>query len=770
MLDQAQKDYIDDLRKNYTRTTEEELLVALTEAGWSETEVAAAVKRFYNVEEVLPPPQRRKTVTKAPESTLDITKSSDERGNGASLKNKNQNAVIETVETDNLSLANDVENQHQNQVNSVEKSHSVDARPLPVNKMILVGVSMSLMIVVLVGAVFVVNLFRKPAGVLTNADLLTVLTTSNEQIDTANFTFFVSANIVDRDEGALPAVHYLERFNNPEAELKKQSALFPVDGALSFLNKLPDLFLEYANPATLLGNVQMALNQPEEIFDDGDDSEYFAETDDWNVMPEYVNLDNSSMTAELKDVERIIPDNLSFSTKLVGNAHNPFKESIKAGQDFSWRWSAEATIDGLSLSFDTEMRRNNGDFFGTIHRTPMFFDDLAKLSGRWVKVTKEDMTDLQSTAFSLADIDSLLDIIDEAKINSSLGLEEYLSEDRREEFDDLEEQQREIMQAVSRQNIFDIVKGPYRTERDGQIFNTYYIKFRGENILPFYKDLTSALAKYKKPLLTFDAEVVEFLNSPEMKVVFEYFFDNMLIKLAVNDQGILNHYSVNYRFVPSDNNSSLKNKQLNITWGVDLKDINQPINIEAPAEFMSLDEFLMMVTDQSEVELKNNRQLQRLDNLRTNLNYYLKTSGTYPETLAELKENGLSKVNITDVFTGAEYGYINRGDDFEVQFNYQYEYDEAGKVLKPRNIIQMRTHKQLSGAGNVYIFKFFDGENIMTKEEMVNTTPAKDTDGDGVADDLEEILGLDPNNDNLETDGGYSDYRFVEQLFWGFYY
>jgi len=141
-----------------------------------------------------------------------------------------------------------------------------------------------------------------------------------------------------------------------------------------------------------------------------------------------------------------------------------------------------------------------------------------------------------------------------------------------------------------------IFKNKPRSESvEGRRLTRYDLSIRQEAILPFYNKVReeinkdSDLAEYGDMI---DQGLVEYLQSAESKEVFDYFDKNNFFVFYVDNQGFPAIIRDTMRVVPSDTAIQLKDKQINVTFNVLISNINQPLNIEAPKDSISIEQVI----------------------------------------------------------------------------------------------------------------------------------------------------------------------------------
>jgi hypothetical protein len=96
-----------------------------------------------------------------------------------------------------------------------------------------------------------------------------------------------------------------------------------------------------------------------------------------------------------------------------------------------------------------------------------------------------------------------------------------------------------------------------------------------------------------------------YLESKEFNEIFDYFDKNSKNILWVDSKGNPAMYEFTFRIVPPDENLALKDKQIMLTYKIELSDINLPVSVEQPENFKTLEDIMgsMFTESQEKVDV-----------------------------------------------------------------------------------------------------------------------------------------------------------------------
>ncbi|MEX0918672.1 MAG: hypothetical protein WDZ85_01770 [Candidatus Paceibacterota bacterium] len=309
-------------------------------------------------------------------------------------------------------------------------------------------------------------------------------------------------------------------------------------------------------------------DQPTRPGEDIDDSVPTIEINDRKIIlskksPSYYYLpaEQKSLFERLAEGAAYLPPEIDVDSAITVAVNNG-----------DWRFNLDGTGDlgDLTYRFNLDALKVVKTFYGRINNLPgiFFFDDMLPPKGQWVKWTPSE------------DNNFFLPVDD-------------MEESYKENKDKLVAFVKEATRLADEEGLI-AFKAPVRRETvaDGRSLYRYELGFRREVILPFFERLT---VEANEQNLTGDFPVadevfLDYLRSDEFLQVFNYYDQNTKLILWMDSEGYpaLVEYSV--RIVPPAGNQTLADKQIMLVLKLSLKQINQPIKIEAPTDAKTLEE------------------------------------------------------------------------------------------------------------------------------------------------------------------------------------
>ncbi len=123
----------------------------------------------------------------------------------------------------------------------------------------------------------------------------------------------------------------------------------------------------------------------------------------------------------------------------------------------------------------------------------------------------------------------------------------------------------------------------------------YELSLNKESILPFVEKVVEESQKYettKNGSMANDTALVEYLKTDEFNKIFDYYNENTSLILWVNKDGFIELAEYSIRAVPPDEAVTLREKQARLTLSLGFANINQPVDIQSPAEYKEIEEFM----------------------------------------------------------------------------------------------------------------------------------------------------------------------------------
>ena len=778
MLNQEQKAYIDNLKVNYADTTEEVLVETLRGAGWSETEVAAAVKRFYNVEEVLPPPPRptASSVVVAPEKTLETPeKFTEEVEEIEKAEDLAQDSISEEINDTTVALApavaatpvsqtpelSDYEKARQKRLEQEAKvtqflnedDEAFEQNTNKTNKTVVSFLAGLVILIIGFSGASIWWLLQKSGGGVDNISTLT-----NENI----LEFFVRKGLLKKDNGNFIGVSDMDVDIEIGAEFLESFGLAETD----------EDFNDYSDYFGSLFHYLFLLSRDTEM-------------DEFHKIDSFP-LKEGSLTAKYHGV-------------LNGGAVSIDKGDIKY------------SMNNIPQTISVDTVKTDDQYFSRIRQASDYnLFTLAELEGLWIQtsletlpadkaiITKQMMPLLAVGGFgeSAGLLDSLYGISPTPEMehlrdiahNEPLWslLTNFFAE--KDWSGDKIKQIKIIQDFAKKQDFIKVISSKSSVGKDNSKLTEYNIQFLGSSFLAWCKDLKTALDDFNEPLLQTGDDFIESLKSQEAVNLFDFLADKLVVKVFLNKDEEMEKVTVTLNsIVPIRGSERLggeRGGKVDLSLGVEYYNIGRPQLKTAPERYITVDEAAKIIgyTDNS---LKLTKQRNNIQNIDGALIYYknysdycidlkekkdkepcVKGQGEFPGSLAQIFEMDdyfdntfyKSTVSLKDSFTGQEYEYESDGKDYSLKYHLEFIDTFEEGAAKVKYIIDDRFIEYPDSVLDIF---GVDGENTMTNKTLSVEADAsvKDSDGDGVSDRLEKLYGLNPYSDD-------GDYEKINDLYY----
>ena len=455
-------------------------------------------------------------------------------------------------------------------------------------------------------------------------------------------------------------------------------------------------------------------------------------------------------------------------------------ETSQSGERINSRFhlAGNASFGDITMALDADFRKVVDNYYIQVNKMPslFFFDDLSKIKNKWVKFTPADLPQYGSNYFG-SEPATAQSVFDKIKKRSVDQLKTFLK--------------------VADKNQALISSEPVKEKLDGQAVYRYDLRFNKGNIVAFYKDLTTEFAKvYTKKRenpIRFDQATLEYLQGKSFNEVFDYLDRNTNLSLWANMEGIPVKIEYKLRVVPDDTVKNFAGRQGRISASIVLTNINQQVTIAVPEESITAADAAMLLRGISREQYLLKQQESIIErSVRRFLYEYKNLVGFYPKSLEDLtvprgesaklnekafegwspsliaawgaiEDTGFIKEVPQDIFTGRPFEYSSTGDDYTLKytivlppyqkgsnlFSYYLFEQYSGKISVPANWNTIRK----------ILPRFLEGINTADSKYLsIEAAQAKkDTDGDRVADVLEDIIQTNKNSKDTDKDG-FSDY------------
>ncbi|OGY91182.1 MAG: hypothetical protein A3B31_01070 [Candidatus Komeilibacteria bacterium RIFCSPLOWO2_01_FULL_53_11] len=328
-----------------------------------------------------------------------------------------------------------------------------------------------------------------------------------------------------------------------------------------------------------------------------------------------------------------MPSNASVTLQLEGEGSlQPSSGAVASRLAFS----GEANMEGISMKASGELMLLNNTLFARVNEFPTMFSaanstlsGIDAVRGRWIRVTMEDLAnywsyDPESTMQPFGAMDPA-----------------YLARSR--------EASRKLYGIAIEEGVFSVDYSLPDVVASGSEHYRYGVKINAGGLPGFYRRawpefvaLTSQAAEASgEQFPKFDqepsADIIKMFESDEFKQFIAFVNSSSAIELMVDKRtGYMDKVLFVMRFAPGFDSVAPVTKQVSIAIESAYSNINQPVTLSEPTEFMNYEEAMQAVTGMSANEYKFSMQLSNVDRLRYALALYRAHAGAYPASLQAL--------------------------------------------------------------------------------------------------------------------------------------
>ena len=460
----------------------------------------------------------------------------------------------------------------------------------------------------------------------------------------------------------------------------------------------------------------------------------------------------------------LIPSNFSLLINSSGSFHKK-----EAPTDSRFKLSGKINYEDLSAEAEAELLKKGDVYYFKLNRFPgIFAAGLSKLKNEWIKITPEDSI-----------------------LNSFLS--SYVTSYQEKTKQKISEYFRIFFETANEEGLFLESKKAKKEELNGEVVYHYSLDLNSDKFADFYKHFTKKIQNQfqEKAVFSFDQTIFTLLNSKGFKQIVEYLNKYGRIDLFVDQKGYPIKLEWQFKLIPSKSVRTLEEKEIVISGSFLLSDINKPISIIPPKDYLTFSQAYMKLTGLTEEEYLFVRQTQNISTIRRALDVFFVFAKRYPDDLQQLTMTGreiekwvesvsekksLNKttngINISyptlssyyqkqykdkpllkyipnDVFTKKPYGYQSFQDNYNLTYQIQLPPYQKGYYPCPGIY-------KYDYATRRYYLMYQEGLNTADKDVIAKEAKdqfLQDTDGDGLTDTFEEYLGTDKNKKDTDGDG-----------------
>lgn len=357
----------------------------------------------------------------------------------------------------------------------------------------------------------------------------------------------------------------------------------------------------------------------------------------------------------LKNRDQILsffPNEVEINSTLSGTVDFGKKGERDAARSGSLSVNGSGVFGDATYAFGLDARVVDDIAYLRINKFPSFpglsaFFDPSNIKGVWVRIAKGMATSSVDTMFPV-DFKGAVDTKNAAERAAAA----YAA----------------FVAIINEENLVTVGGNPSKGDTDGATVYTYAIFLNKEKLVPVYKRtvkevfplLQSVLASTTKEITAPDPQVITFLESDLFKSYFDYIQKNQTLSVSFTKDGFFRDMRYKTVIIPLDDSKKLAGREYELNLGYTLFDINKPITVEEPADYITIDAAVEKITGQSLSDArskgKNTAVKTNLSSLRLNAELYFDEKGSYgpafPKAVCPSKESSslFGSVEVQNIF------------------------------------------------------------------------------------------------------------------------
>jgi hypothetical protein len=341
--------------------------------------------------------------------------------------------------------------------------------------------------------------------------------------------------------------------------------------------------------------------------------------------------------------------------------------------DARFELGADVQFGDFAASIAAAFLKKGDNYYVDISKFPALFIDLSLVKNKWIQFTLDDFGGNYVSADAITNFQNKRDkMIEQGKRTYALAIEDGV--------------------------LSFAPKTETGADPGTKNLHGFHVAIVREKLPSFYKQLTGEFQqKYgDDALLKFDQKVADYLGSQEFADFFDYWAENGSLDAWIDAAtGFPAKLASTYRFVPPDSALKLKNTQFLLTTELSLSNINAPVVIDPPGEFISYDDAAILLSGKPRDIYLYEKQLSNIQALQYALGNYKTYTGTYPDSLEGL------------AITIAEARKLNPHPATTTlpTAPYLVEYENSSKILGvvPRDVFTKKPYAYAKTAGDYAI-------------------------------------------------------------------
>lgn len=452
-------------------------------------------------------------------------------------------------------------------------------------------------------------------------------------------------------------------------------------------------------------------------------------------------LDSSVMEDYSEYLFQMLPPDVSIQ----GNIGLYFEQSenIQDSRGFI-TISGQYAGGDATYEVDLELRKIGPGMYGVVNKMPtIFFLDFSPIKGKWVELNSPTNT----TIYENDDFTSAEETFDTKQL-------------------------KKLVEIMLKEKLLTVDKTLGTEKIEGHRSREYEVSYHLDRLQIVYQQMAKYARSENLDATMWESAATQ-IGDPAFTEWVNTFYGQQKMRVWVDEsEGFLRKIETTSIMIPPDSVEKMAGKQLSATMSMTLKNINQAVEIDTPAETMTLEEAgeaisgIFTETTSADQELFG-QQATNVSGIWQALETYASIHGSYPDSLSELQTDmqkpctdtslyscagySATPLELSDVYSGAAYPYTSTGTDYTLIYQMKY-YD---------GILEMEKEAYADGTNTATSGSLSIEADEKLEEDGTNTNASSDDDlsdqdGDGLSKLQEEYYGSNPSLSDSDGDG-YDD-------------
>lgn len=309
-----------------------------------------------------------------------------------------------------------------------------------------------------------------------------------------------------------------------------------------------------------------------------------------------------------------LPTDLQSTLTITGKSE---KEQEGKATDAEFGVRGNYTSGGTSFSGDVLIRKIGETAYFVVRQFPnLFFFDTSAIKDKWVKLEKSDWEG--NSFFPVADLP-------------------FSENDPAAEQKKAEEQVLTMLRTALDEKLIVLDRSQGKEDVEGTMAEHLRFRIDPTKASAFYEKIVAALSEQfgDLALIRMDEETKTFLASEQFQTFAVSAEESVSADLWVDSQTAFPvKFSVELLFTPGATIEKFASTQYLLTSSVSLKNINKDVKVEEPKDTISFDEAQRLMTGISVEQQQFDKQLSRVEAVRSALKIFITENGAHPSLKA----------------------------------------------------------------------------------------------------------------------------------------